>query len=121
MSALLDSGCDVSVCSRRLIPNALLEPTSRTLYTADGTSIPLLGETIVNFRIRGLPVSAKVAVTDAINELILGIDWLTQNNCKWDFEQSKFTINNITVKTLARRPDQSIRRLIVQEDAIIPA
>ena len=47
--ALLDSGCEQSVIGRNLIKKVPLEPTSETLRTADGSDIPLLGETTIEF------------------------------------------------------------------------
>ena len=41
---LLDTGCDTSVVSRRVIPNELLKPTTQKLYAANGTEIALLGK-----------------------------------------------------------------------------
>ena len=43
--ALLVSGCEQSVIGRNLIRRVPLEPTNEKLCTADGTDIPLLGET----------------------------------------------------------------------------
>ena len=41
---LLDTGCDTSVISRRVIPNELLKPTTQKLFAANMTEIGLLGE-----------------------------------------------------------------------------
>ena len=45
--AFLDSGCEQSVIGRNLIRRVPLEPTREKLSTADGTEIPLLGETMI--------------------------------------------------------------------------
>ena len=47
--ALLDSGCEQSVIGRNLIRKIPLEPTREKLSTADGTDVPLLGETTIEF------------------------------------------------------------------------
>ena len=49
MCALLDTGCDHSVIGSSIIPDAVLQPTSERLYTADGTELPLLGEIKTEF------------------------------------------------------------------------
>ena len=41
---LLDTGCDTSVVSRRVIPGLQLKQTTQKLYAANGTEIALLGE-----------------------------------------------------------------------------
>ena len=70
---LLDSECEQSVIGRNLIKKVPLEPTSEKLSTADGTDIPLLGETtIIKFTVADCSTSCKVVVTEAITELIFG-------------------------------------------------
>ena len=54
MCALLDTGCDHSIVGRRLIPDAILEPTNQKMYTADGTELPLIGEITLDFSCRGI-------------------------------------------------------------------
>ena len=41
---LLDTGCDTSVVSRRVIPDLQLKQTTQKLSAANGTEIALLGE-----------------------------------------------------------------------------
>ena len=41
---LLDTRCDTSVVSRRVMPNELLKPTTQKLFAANGTEIALLGK-----------------------------------------------------------------------------
>ena len=72
--ALLDSGCEQSVIGRNLIRKVSLKPRNKKLYTADGTSIPLLGETTIELSVSGFVTSCLVVVTDAITEFILGIE-----------------------------------------------
>ena len=40
---LLDTECDTSVVSRRVVTDVPLKPTTQKLYTANGTEIALLG------------------------------------------------------------------------------
>ena len=90
--ALLDSGCEQSVIGRTLIKKVPLEPTNEKLSTADGTDVPLLGETTIYFSVSGLETSCRVVVTNVLTELILGIDWLQRNQCVWDFGSNSFVM-----------------------------
>ena len=74
--ASLDAGCEQSVVGRNLIEKVPLMPTEEKLSTADGTDIPLLGETTIEFSVSGFLMNCRVVVTEAITELILGIEWL---------------------------------------------
>jgi len=85
LSCLLDTGCEVSIIGRRILPDVFLEPNKRKLYAANGTEIPLLGKTTVKFSVQGRTYSASLTVSEAIQEMILGIDWLQTNESHWNF------------------------------------
>ena len=118
--ALLDSGCEQSVIGRNLIRKVPLEPTEEKLSTADGTDLPLLGETVVNFSIAGFSTSCRVVVTEAITDLILGIEWLQRNQCVWDFGSNSFTIKGHHGRLKCRRTKRLLRRILVDDEVVIP-
>jgi hypothetical protein len=121
MSTLLDSGCENSVIARRLIPEAVLSHTSRRLFAANGTQIPLLGQTTIKFRVGNSEMSAEVVVTDAVDELILGIDWMSENKCRWDFGKSVIGFNGKSIQLHSRPAAGAVRRIYAENDVIIPA
>ena len=118
--ALLDSGCEQSVVGWTLIKKVLLEPTNKKLSTADGTDIPLLGETTIYFSVSGLETSCRVVVTNVLTELILGMDWLQRNQCVWDFGSNTFVIKGHQGRLSCRRAKQTVRKIIVDDDVVIP-
>ena len=120
MLALLDSGCEQSVIGRNLIRKVPLEPTEEKLSTADGTDLPLLGETVVHFSIAGFSTSCRVVVTEAVTDLILGIEWLQRNQCVWDFGSNSFTIKGHRGRLKCRRTKRLLRRILVNEEVVIP-
>jgi len=120
-SCLLDTGCETSVIGRRLVPDLVLQPTSQRLYAANGTDIPLLGEATISFRLQDVPATAKVAVAESLGDLILRIDWMIANNCRWDFGRG-LTMVQDQVLRLHNRPRQGlVRRIFVEQDIVIPA
>ena len=118
--ALLDSGCEQSVIGRNLIKKVPLEPTSEKLSTADGTNIPLLGETTIEFSVSDCTTSCRVVVTDAITELILGIEWLQRNQCVWDFGSNSFAIKGTQGRLRCRRVKRTLRKIVLGDDVEIP-
>ena len=118
--ALLDSGCEQSVIGKNLVRKVQLEPTDEKLSTADGTDLPLLGETIIHFSIAGFSTSCRVVVTEAVTDLILGIEWLQRNQCVWDFGSNSFTIKGHRGRLRCRRTRRALRRILVDEEVIIP-
>ena len=79
---LLDTGCDTSVISRRVVPNEPLKPTTQKLFAANGTEIALLGDAELTMTLAGHEVTAAVVVSEKADALILGINWLGSHNCR---------------------------------------
>ena len=89
-NTLLDTGCERSVVGKHLLPSGMeLSPPTNDLYAANRTKIPLIGCTIISFMVHGKEYSADLAVTNSVDELILGIDWLMKNAAQWDFERGR--------------------------------
>ena len=82
---MLDTGCALYMLPRRFVPTAPLEPTDIRVYAANGTRIPVMGALTIGFEVASIPVNCKFLVSDAVDEPMLGIDWLERNNCTWDF------------------------------------
>ena len=59
---LLDTGCDTSVVSCRVVPDVKLKPTLPKLYAVNGTEIALLGEVKLTLTMSGHEVTAAVVV-----------------------------------------------------------
>ena len=93
--ALLDTGCDTSVIGSRLLPKNVQLQSSRTnLLAANGTQIPLLGELEIKFKVAGREHSTLVAVTEVVDEFIIGIDFLTAEACQLDFGGGRVLLGN---------------------------
>jgi hypothetical protein len=61
-----------------------------------------------------------VAVSDAIEELILGSDWLSGSGCVWDFGTGKLSLGGHTITMLKRQSKACVRRIYVAEDVVVP-
>jgi predicted aspartyl protease len=79
--AILDTGCEMSIIISILMGSTPLEETNLKLYAANGTDIPLLETVKIPIVIEGYSTMAKVVVSDVVDELILGVDWLTTQGC----------------------------------------
>ena len=119
--ALLDSGCDTSVVGRRHLPAEIeIRPTRRTLFAANGSRIPLLGEATLVFQVYGIQHTADVVVTDVIDELILGIDWLAKEACRWDFARECIGIGDRWVQLRSQPKRASVKRICAKENMDVP-
>jgi len=81
----LDSRCEHSVISRNVVPNAQLTCSRYNLTVADKANLPILGDTTLHFEVDGNQFEANVSVPPAIDDFLLGSDWLEANGAKWEF------------------------------------
>ena len=99
---LLDTGCDTSVVSRKVKLNELLKPTTQKLYAANGTEIALLRKVELTLKLVDFEVTAAVVVCEEVDDLILGIDCLGRQRCRWSFAQNLIAINGRVVRLINR-------------------
>ena len=79
---LLDTGCEKSLVPASLVPSAEVKPVDFKLYAANNTEISILGSLRLGFTVQGIPLCADLLVFDQVEEIMLVIDWLTENRCK---------------------------------------
>jgi predicted aspartyl protease len=65
---------------------------------ANGTNISVRGRAVVQFSVGNLKLSADVLVSDSVEEFLLGLNWLRENGCLWNFATSTITIRGREVK-----------------------
>ena len=85
VQCLLDSGWQRNVITRSLVPNAQLVCLRYNLSVANKANLTILGDTDLHFTVDGYEVEAHFSVSSAIDDFLLGSDWLEANEAKWDF------------------------------------
>ena len=121
IQALLDSGSEYSLCPLRLARNAKITPITVDFYAANGTKIPIVGMTRIFFNVDGgRRLSANVYITDAVDELIFGFDWLRDNKCEWLFSSSLIVVDGTSIPLHSRETGVSVRRIFVRESIVVP-
>jgi len=110
-----------SIIGARLLPaNVHIELTANTLLAANGPAIPLEGECKIPFQVGGKEFSVYAVVTKAVQGFILGIDFLMENECQWDFRASGILLRNDWVRLRQRDTDADTRYVYVCHDCSIP-
>ena len=117
---LVDTGCDHSILPRRVVPSAVLGPSSTELYAANGSKIRVMGFMRLLFNVQGLSLHADFLVSDDVDECILGFDWLRRNNCHWLFDEGVLIISGERVKLQQRPSRASVRRIYARESVAVP-
>jgi len=121
VQCLLDSGCEQSVISRNVVPRAKLTRTRYDLTVADKASLSILGDTDLCFEIEGNRFRANVSVSPAIDDFLLGSDWLEANGAKWDFATGTLQLGDCVIRAYRRTLGKMCRQITVSEDFTVPA
>ena len=66
-------------------------------------------------------VTAVVVVSEEVDDLILGIDWLGRHRCRWSFAPNLIKIDGKVVRLISRPRQSMLRRIYAIEDTVVPA
>ena len=120
---LVDSGCEVTMIPKSLINrfrSIQIHPTTSKVWAANNTRMHIDGETRVPFFLNNMCLWTTALVSEDIEEVMLGADWLQQYGCVWDFRTGKLSIAEQPAVALTRRGRMKCRRVFVQECHEIP-
>jgi len=48
-------------------------------------------------------MTADVSVSPAVDEMLLGSDWLASNGCRWDFAAGTVRVGDLVIRTHQKR------------------
>jgi len=65
---------------------------------ANGTPIPIVGRTTIPGLIDQKPITISGLVSDHIDDLMLGIDWLQENHITWNLHRGEVILDGEAFK-----------------------
>lgn len=71
------------------------------------------------FTVDGMPLYEDLLVTDSVEELMLDIDWLTVNACRWQFVEKTVNIRGRTIRLKSRPSKATIRKVNLEETVLL--
>ena len=121
VSCLIDTGSDHCLMPRNRVQNANLTPVNVDLYAANGTRIPVLGTVRMGFKLLNspTPLYADFLVSDSVDEVMLGFNWLRENNCQWLFDRAILVVAGRPTKLRYRPSRTNVRRIYARERVVI--
>ena len=118
---LLDTGCEITVIPARLVEKRKIQSTTRNLFAANGTEIPVLGWTSMTAVLGNMTIQINGLVSEHVTDIMLGIGWLQDNGVRWDFVKGEVIIGATAHKLVARRNKKNwCRRVIAAQDIVVP-
>ena len=119
---LLDSGSEISVLPAEIVPADMITRTTHTLKAANGTPISVSGQATLPLTVGTFKTTVTGVVSAHVTEVMLGIEWLTDNQVVWHFGQQRIQIGDDFYPVHIRQSrDTWCRRVVLQEDVMIPA
>ena len=112
---LLDSGSQTTIVPSWVVQGYPLQQSEKILTAANGSEIRIAGETTLSIVLGELTILTKCLVTDFVDEIMLGLEWLEENQCIWNFGHRTITIGDCTFSLYAHRPTWNVRRVILSE------
>jgi hypothetical protein len=91
ITVCLDSGSCENLCPSDLVQD--IRPSDDKLFAANGTEIKLRGRGVLHLRSHGVPFSAEVICCDVLDQVLLGLPWLTSNCVDWNFAKAEVVIS----------------------------
>ena len=118
---LLDSGCDTTLIPLRFVGNHHIYKTEQKCQAANGSQIPIVGSTTIPGQVGRKHVNISGLVSDHVMDLMLGIDWLQENDITWNFNKGEIYLAGETFKLRSRRTQQPYcRRVVLTENVTVP-
>ena len=78
---IIDTGACVNLCPPYMLHKVL--PCNEVLEAANNTVIQTCGKGVLHFKIKGLPFRADVYWTDVLDQVLLGMPFLTDQDAEW--------------------------------------
>jgi len=116
---LLDSGSQATIVPSRLVEGHKLVPSDKVLTAANGTEIRVSGETTLHMILGEWELLTECVVSDFVDKIMLGLDWLEENECIWNFGQRTITFKDSAFQLYAHKPTWGVRRIILSEPAVM--
>ena len=91
------------------------------LSAANDTEIKVLGEIQTDVMIDNLCLSSKFLVSEQIDEIILGSDWLEEHNCVIDLRKSQIVVGGVPIMLVTQAFRGDVRRVIASGDVEVPS
>ena len=120
-NCLIDTGSEVNFIPSKYVEEEVVWPSSKMLEAANNTSIGMLGKMDIEVEVTKRKVVTKFVVSDQLEEIIMGMEWLQRNNCCILFPQNITMIDNVEVPLLKKVPKDNCYRIILHEYVEIPS
>lgn len=116
---IVDTGACVNLCPPYLLHKVL--PCNEVLKAANNTVIQTCGKGVLHFKIKGLTFRADVYCTDVIDQVLLGMPFLTEQKAEWSFVKNELILNGQVYHLQPEHDLPSVRRVYAEQETLVPS
>jgi len=124
LSALLDTGSDVSIAGERLARElgwTISAHDTEAVGVANSKTMSILGAARVELIVAGHSVESEILIAPDFDGLLLGINWLrSQGRFRWDFDKGRIKFGNRDWIKLREETERSPRANISRKNSPMP-
>ncbi|HSN24140.1 MAG TPA: hypothetical protein VLS45_08230, partial [Methylomicrobium sp.] len=119
--ALLDTGSDVTLLPTFAVSGVPVKECVCKISAANGTPIRIRGTATVEAQAGDHTFQLTGLVTDHVNEVMLGFDFLDSHDATWHFRTGEINLDGYVHKLHNGGPATWCRRVVLQDTCIVPA
>ena len=119
-AALLDTGSEVTLLPKHLADMSQIHRSTRKLRAANGSEINLVGEWHTTVVMGSLRIPMNFVVSDQVDEVLIGVDWMRDQQCLLSFVDFTLTIKGHRFPLLKKEDGKAGHRIIRKEEVILP-
>jgi len=124
LSALLDTGSDVTIAGEEVVKKMgwrIVEHRIKQVRVANNEPMCISGVVHADLTVGDQTVASEILITPDLTDLILGMDWLQQQDClEWDLAHDRVWIGPTRwIPTHSEAQTVRTRRIILSEETII--
>ena len=125
--ALIDTGSDITLAGTEIAKKYRWKIRTcelRSVTVANGESMIIEGVVNINLLVGNRSVASRIYVTSDMTGLILGIDWLkNQDQVQWDFGENRIRFGNsewVNLQPEKESDESECRRIYAEIDVVLP-
>ena len=108
LDCLIDTGSEVNLIPAKYSDNLKIQKTTRVLRAANGTCMEVLGQVESEVMVAGLRMSTTFLVSEKIDEVLIGVNWLHANECHISFLENTMSVQGRRISFLKMSRDERI-------------
>ena len=98
-----------------------LGKSTRSLITANGSKLEVMGKTAATITVGRISISTPVIITKGLSQTcIMGADFLMKNNCTFNLANMTINIKGNSVSLKVNLTNQTVCQVMIQNTTTIP-